>query len=253
MNQDIKKYLLSTFVFSWAFWGIIIVANQFNYLKFGTPLAMGFFILGGLMPTICGIWVKKKYSSKDDFNAFIKNIINPKHHISWYIIVIGLAFLYTFLPTLYGGARMGQPFYMAFLGLPIMIIGGGLEEIGWRGFLQPALQKKFSFLISTLLLGIFWAIWHLPLWFIPGSNQASWSFLNYFLTVIALSFLLAMVYSKTKSIFLCIIFHAFINSFWAVYIPIFKLLPTCITLGLAIVIFLLSQNIFFQRQSSNQD
>lgn len=253
MSQDIKNYLLSTFVFSWIFWGIIIIANQFDLLKFGTPLAMVFFVLGGLMPTICGIWVKKKYSSKDDFKAFIKNIINPKHHFSWYIIVIGLAFLYTFLPTLFGGAKMGQPFYMAFLGLPIMIIGGGLEEIGWRGFLQPALQKKMSILNSTLLLGIFWAIWHLPLWFIPGSNQASWSFLNYFLTVIGLSFLLAVIFSKTKSIFLCIIFHAFINSFWAVYIPIFKLLPTCIILGLTIVIFLLSQNKFTQGQSSNLD
>ena len=242
MSQNIRRYLLATFTFSWIFWGIIIIANQFDLLHYGTPLSMVFFIFGGLMPMICGIWVKKKYSTKDDFKAFTKSIINPRHHLFWYIIVIGLAFIFTFLPTLFGGAKMIQPLYMALLGFPIMIIGGGLEKIGWRGFLQPALQKKFSPLNSTLILGIFWAVWHLPLWFIPGSSQSSWSFLNYLITVIALSLLLAAIYSMTKSIFLCIIFHAFINSFWSVFIPFFKLLPAFVSIIFALVIFFIAQS-----------
>lgn len=241
MNKDIKRFLVCTFTLTWVFWGIIVIANQFNLLQHGTPLSMVFFVLGGIMPAICGIWVKKKYSTKEDYRVFIKSIISVKHHIIWYIMVIGLAFIFTFLPTLYGGAKMEHPLYMVLLGLPIMIIGGGLEEIGWRGLLQPALQKKFSSVSSTLIVSFFWAVWHLPLWFIPGSSQASFSFLNFFITIMALSFLLTIIYSKTKSIFLCIIFHAFINSSWSVFIPNFKLLPVCVTLAFAIVIFLLSR------------
>ena len=37
---------------------------------------------------------------------------------------------------------MENPLYLALIEFPIMIIGGGLEEIGWRGYLQPTLQKK---------------------------------------------------------------------------------------------------------------
>lgn len=72
---------------------------------------------------------------------------------------------------------MENPLYLALIEFPIMIIGGGLEEIGWRGYLQPTLQKKWSSFISTLIVGGIWAIWHLPLWFVVGSNQMSMNFL----------------------------------------------------------------------------
>jgi membrane protease YdiL (CAAX protease family) len=47
--------------------------------------------------------------------------------------------------------------------LCIMFYGGGNEEPGWRGFAQPMLQKKFSPLVAGLLLGLVWALWHVPL------------------------------------------------------------------------------------------
>lgn len=99
------------------------------------------FILGGVTPAICEIWLKKKYSTKEEFKSFIHNVKNPKHPVSWYIFAIGLAFVACFLPTLWGGATMENPMYLALLELPIMIIGGGLEEIGWRGFLQLHYKK----------------------------------------------------------------------------------------------------------------
>lgn len=236
--KEIERYLGYTFALTWISWGIIVIANQFGFLHIGTQLSMLFLIPGGISPAICIILIKKKYCTKEEYRGFIKNIINPKHHIAWYILIIGLAFVYCFLPTLFGGATKEKTLYYAISMFPIMILGGGLEEIGWRGFLQPALQKKLSPFISTLIVGIIWAVWHLPLWFIQGSNQASWSFLYFSIIVMALSFLLSVIHSATKSIFLCITFHAFINSFWEVFVPNDKLLPACITLMFAIVIFI---------------
>ncbi|MCB2343048.1 CPBP family glutamic-type intramembrane protease [Clostridium estertheticum] len=46
---------------------------------------------------------------------------------------------------------MKQPLYLAIALFPLTIIGCGLEEIGWRGFLQPALQEKHSIIMSTLI------------------------------------------------------------------------------------------------------
>ena len=96
-----------------------------------------------------------------------------------YLIIV-LAFISSYFPTLFGGATMQKPLYMAVLSFPMMIIGGGVEEIGWRGFLQPALQKKFSIFISTMIVSIIWAVWHLPLWFIPGTNQSQRLYLLYY-------------------------------------------------------------------------
>lgn len=132
---------------------------------------------------------------------------------------------------------MEKPLYLVLINFPIMIIGGGLEEIGWRGYLQPTLQKRWSPFTSTLIVGGIWAIWHLPLWFVVGSNQTSMNFLWFTLIALALSFLMTVIYLYTKSIFLCIIFHSLINSFWEVYIPNTNVSSGLFTLLFALVIF----------------
>ena len=237
MGKEVGRYLFYTFSLSWICWGSLVILTQFDLLKFGTVLSMILFIPGGLAPCITGIWLKKKYSSKEEFNSFISNIKNYRHPLAWYLFTVGLAFLACFLPTLWGGASMEAPLYLALIYLPGMIIGGGLEEIGWRGYLQPTLQKRWSSFTSTLIVGSIWAIWHLPLWFIVGSNQMSMNFLWFAVSVLALSFLLTVIYLTTKSIFLCIIFHAFINSFWEVYIPDTNVMSALFALLLALVIF----------------
>ncbi|MCM3240232.1 CPBP family intramembrane metalloprotease [Heyndrickxia oleronia] len=237
MGKEIRRFLCYTFVSSWVLWGGLALLTQFNLLRFGTVFSMTLFILGGVTPAICEIWLKKKYSSKQEYQSFIHNIRNPRHPIAWYLFTVGLAFTVCFLPTLWGGAAMENPLYLALIEFPIMIIGGGLEEIGWRGYLQPTLQKKWSSFISTLIVGGIWAIWHLPLWFVVGSNQMSMNFLWFTLSALALSFLLTVIYTLTNSIFLCIIFHALINSFWDVYIPNTNVLSAFLSLLFALFIF----------------
>jgi len=232
-----SRFLIYTFVTSWVIWGGLALMTQFKWLKFGTPISMILFILGGVTPAICEIGLKKKYSSREEFRSFIQNIKNPRHPFLWYIFTIGLAFAACFLPTLWGGASMENPLYLALIEFPIMIIGGGLEEIGWRGYLQPTLQKKWSPFKSTLIVGGIWSIWHLPLWFVVGSNQMNMNFLWFTLSALALSFLLTVIYSATNSIFLCIIFHALINSFWDVYIPNTNVTSALFTLLFALFIF----------------
>ncbi|MFJ7953896.1 lysostaphin resistance A-like protein [Lysinibacillus sp. NPDC096418] len=237
MWKEIRRFLFYTFVSSWILWGGLAVLTQLNVIKFGTAFSMILFIMGGVTPAVCEVWLKQKYSSKEEFQSFINSIKNPRHPLSWYLFTIGLAFAACFLPTLWGGASTENPLYLALLLFPIMIIGGGLEEIGWRGYLQPTLEKKWSSFTSTLIVGGIWAIWHLPLWFVVGSNQMSMNFLWFTLSALALSFLLTVIYTSTKSIFLCIIFHALINSFWVVYIPDTHVASGLFTLLFALFIF----------------
>jgi len=62
------------------------------------------------------------------------------------------------------------PLYALTFGMTLLAQGGN-EEIGWRGFMQPELQKRFSPMVAALIVSIFWSLWHLPL-FLNGVYQA---------------------------------------------------------------------------------
>ncbi len=100
----------------------------------------------------------------------------------------------------------------------IIIYGGGNEELGWRGIMQPIIQEKFSFPIATLIIGVVWAAWHIPLWFIEGNSHQGMSFLLFSVLAILLSYWLAAIYNSTKSVFFCMIMHGITNSLLSIFV-----------------------------------
>ncbi|WDV47767.1 CPBP family intramembrane metalloprotease [Clostridiaceae bacterium M8S5] len=230
------KYLICTFGITWGLWGTVILGISLGAWEYGHPLAMTCYVMGIFSPGISAIIVSKKQCTSQEFKAFMKNIINVRMPIKWYIWTIGLPIVMTALPVLWGGATIEKPFYVGFVLIMPMIIGGGLEEIGWRGFLQSKIEARFSVFTSTLIVAGIWAIWHIPLWFIYWTNQAEWNFLMFCVFVTSFSFLLSSVYHKTKSIFLCILCHATINAFLEIYPTNNKILPQIPVLFIAIYI-----------------
>lgn len=95
--------------------------------------------------------------------------------------------------------------------LSATFVGGGNEELGWRGILQPELERKFPFPVATLITGCVWMAWHIPLWFVEGTSQQNMDFGQYAIYGLILSFWLATIYKKTNSVFFCAIFHGFAN------------------------------------------
>lgn len=103
----------------------------------------------------------------------------------------------------------------------ILLIGGPLgEELGWRGYLLPRLQARFNAFWSSLILGIIWASWHLPLFWIPGTVQHQLPIVLFYLNTIALSILFTWLWQHTQgSVVIAIVFHTGING-WSWVIPI---------------------------------
>jgi membrane protease YdiL (CAAX protease family) len=77
------------------------------------------------------------------------------------------------------------------------VIFGGQEEPGWRGFALPRLQQRHTPLVATLILGLGWGIWHVPLYGPAG-----------FVVPLVLAFYYTWLYNKTRSVLLCILLHA---------------------------------------------
>lgn len=83
---------------------------------------------------------------------------------------------------------------------------------GWRGVLQPLLEKHFSFLPAAVIEGVIWSVWHLPLWLVPNTSQGDYDFTAFTLYCITLGLTLAEAYRLTKSIWVTILIHAWGNT-----------------------------------------
>lgn len=87
------------------------------------------------------------------------------------------------------------------------------EELGWRGFAQNELQKKYSPLISSVIIGFWWSMWHLPIWFTTGFMGIDLiKYIAFFLiSVIAISIIMTAFYNLNKNLLIPIIIHQLFN------------------------------------------
>lgn len=112
---------------------------------------------------------------------------------------------------------LGVPAMGAFAGLfgIILFSGGGMEEIGWRGFALPRLQKLYSPLVASLLIGVVWALWHLPLYFngqyTSGTNSGPAALAGILLRFewsLPVSIIYTWVYNRSRgSLLIMVLFH----------------------------------------------
>src|SRR6058998_1572306 len=87
------------------------------------------------------------------------------------------------------------------------------EEIGWRGYALPCLATRFGLARASVLLGLLWACWHLPQFFIPEADTFGQSFFVYVLQVTALSVAMAWLYARTNgSLLLIMLLHSAVNN-----------------------------------------
>ena len=106
----------------------------------------------------------------------------------------------------------------------ILFIGGRLEEFGWRGYALDRMQTGQNAVIASLVLGLFWGVWHLPLFFIEGTVQSRaaipiWEFV---LQTMVLAVLYAWLCNNTRgSLLVAILFHTIGNTTSALLPPYF--------------------------------
>jgi hypothetical protein len=112
----------------------------------------------------------------------------------------------------------------AFLSIPTVLWAGFYagplgEELGWRGFLLPELQKKHTNLKSAIIIGVIWFIWHIPLWWAPfgtlisGESISFLPIITYFLMLMCLSIIITwLVINSRGSVLVAILFHLSINA-----------------------------------------
>lgn len=137
----------------------------------------------------------------------------------WYIAAISplfISFVAVVVFLAFGGKpqKPDQPIIAPLLlSLILSTITGAMgEELGWRGFLLPRIQQRANSLISSLIVGIIWALWHLPLWLLPGYGWDAIPYWSFALGAISTSVIMTWILNNTGgSLLMASIMHLMMN------------------------------------------
>src|SRR5215216_1660767 len=173
-------YFVATFAWTWLIWGVAILTGA----TMETGAVYG--LLGVIGPMVMGISLTYLTRDREGRLDYWKRVIDFKRIPGkWYLVIFLfvpiLIILSALLDVINGGygATWGEA-ARNLLSNPLSIIPSILfsslipfiEELGWRGYVLDRLQAKQTALISSLILGVIWSLWHLPMFFIKGSYQA---------------------------------------------------------------------------------
>lgn len=218
MNKLSINFLLWTFLIMIVCWGTCILCSLNGITLTDNYLLYIPYLLGGWSPTIASFISIKNNDKTKSFKNWLADIFDFKHNFLAYMTVIALGVLFILPQCLISGYKNGAPIYAIVFMIPMMLLGGGLEEAGWRYILQPELEKKYNFIISTLLVSVIWWLWHLPLFYIQGVAQNELNYFAFGINILGLSFALAIIRRIFKSVWLCVLFHCIINSLSGIFI-----------------------------------
>jgi len=171
------RFVALTFCIAYGVSGVLIALGQFGYRVYGLvdsiqQFAMNIpFAVYILSPAIAS-YIVLKGSGTVNVQEWVKTVFFVKNKISVYLVIAaGIVLFFGGHMITAGRVEMILPMYMFFLSLPGNLIIGGLEEAGWMYVLQPRLDKKYGFFSASVLVGVIWIFWHIPLFFIPGTNH----------------------------------------------------------------------------------
>ena len=222
------KYFLLTFAYSWIIWipsvldglGIDLPFNVADY-------SMVVVIIGAFAPLLAAITLIGRKDGWVGIKALLARAIDFHIKPIYLVIAIGLPLVIHVIShylSLAVGLDVAQTLFPAeisvspvLLAIPyfflMLIIGGGQEEFGWRGYAQEPLQEKIGVIPASLLIGAIWGLWHLPLWFMGGDLHSAYSFFAFVIMTTSISLIYAWLYNASgKKLVVVLIFHAMNNT-----------------------------------------
>jgi len=250
-NRNLLLYLLVAFVWTWVFWLSLFVLSK-------SPLedlsAVPLFVIGGFGPFIAAVSVTYFTEGKDAVRRLLKKGVNYRFKKIWFIPI------FLFFPAVYGlislvGVMTGFTLDLVWLSNPLIlvpafllyfVVSGIQEEFGWRGYALEKLQRSYSAVVSGLILGFIWWLWHIPLFFVGYyGDLPMWLFL---IQIVIWATLFTWIYNNTnRSVFATMIFHAMANltvasmfpasQFGLFSLPIFfgSILMVLVTLSIVVI------------------
>ena len=216
-RHDLLLFFVLAYLLSWALWPLVILNPTSSPLvPFG--------------PLIAAVVVSLLAGGRKELWALLKQLTRWRVHPIWYAIALVGPFAMA-VATMALAVALGAPISrsgayadlgaVAYTLLSTMIIVGLFEEVGWRGFALPRLQRRLDALWAALVLGAIWALWHLPELISDPTRQRPP--LQFVVWALALSVIFTWLYNSTNgSLPIVIICHGAIDTAGRYLLPEFS-------------------------------
>lgn len=208
-------FFVLTYALSWIWFG---VAAYVLRCVGSTPAGAAslLFLPGVFMPAFVAIALTARSEGRSGIRDLLRGILRWRVNLGYYAFAAGFlvaiklagALIYRIAFRAWPLFTM-LPWYFIVLAVLISTPAQAGEEIGWRGYALPRLAERFGLPMASIVLGIIWAAWHLPFFYIPDSDNIGQSFPIYLTAVTAISAALAWLYWRTnQSLLLTMLMHA---------------------------------------------
>jgi CAAX protease family protein len=208
-------FYVLTYVITWSLWAPLVIFRD----RLPGPLGLVLAMLGSLVPSALGILFVALLRGRSGVRTLLGRLLHARIGLRWYLAALALTMLVPLavgVSILMGGDTpvvdktiFGVLFLFAFMIFPGSALG---EELGWRGFVLPRMQARHSALKASLLIGILWGLWHLPLWLTGTESHPISLYVPFVVAVIASSVFYTWLYNNTGgSLFIVVLYHAASN------------------------------------------
>lgn len=248
------SYLVITFLITWGLIGVYIIAPATAAATFGDISGSHpFFFLATWSPAIAAFVVVAFWCGASGIRAFLARLLLWRCPPGWIMFILVLLPLVFVAGSLIKGGPLVAPLPPKGAGpvvavLFMMLLLGPIEEFGWRGVMQPLLQRHVAPIWAGLIIGATWGFWHLPAFFLSSTVYADWNFLPFFIGNVTLAVLVTPILNGTRgSLLWPMLFHwQLINPFW----PDAQPWDTVILVGVAVIVVWWNRDTMFTREGA---
>jgi membrane protease YdiL (CAAX protease family) len=208
-----------TYLISWGIWlGVAATGRPLTGL---TGLVA---LLGAFGPSLAGVICAGLAGGADGLRAWLARLVDFRIPPRLVVTVLLIPVAVALVPVLLNSLRSGpSPDWQGLAQWPLLLpvfarmllIGGLTEEPGWRGFALPALYRSRGPLQASLILGVAWGLWHLPIYTLPqlGSPLGPGQLILFLLGTLPLTVLFTAFAERAHgSVVIAILFHAWSNT-----------------------------------------
>ncbi|WP_320064380.1 CPBP family intramembrane glutamic endopeptidase [Micromonospora sp. RTGN7] len=255
-RRPLTTFFALAYGLSWVAWIPYILSDSgLGWISLPIPEVLGTTQLIGMLPgaylgpVTAALLVTAAADGRAGLRHWSRRLVRWQVGWRWYLVVLAgvpaVVLLSTFaLPDAWGQARMvGVMVFAAYLPMLLLqfVTTAAAEEPGWRDFALPRLQRRYGAVSGTVLLGLLWGGWHLPLFLTEwgGYPNLSWVYpVEFVVGCVPLSLVMTWVFNKTReSLPLIMLLHAGINTtytlVWSEVFP--NLDPTADTLHVQLI------------------
>ena len=247
------------YLFTWIFWIPAVFVPE--------DTGAGLMVIGLLAPAVVST-LFVVFSGSDALKKDLKNKIIGFYKVRWRNVILAVALFagmiaVTILLSLAFGQSLDQFSFtedFSFTGVGIgsalmtIVVASIIEEVGWKGYCEDSIGNYMNWFWESMIFGVLWSLWHLPLIFIKGTYQAGLMVnplyvVNFFVSGIPMGFIITWVYlASDRSILACMIFHLFVNFMQEkiALTPETKCVETIVVTIAAAVIVLKEKDMFFE-------